>query len=47
MTKEEDDEIEEFSEALNKRIAVLEEINERLIDEARENEGEKRYIQNG
>ncbi len=42
----ENDEIEKFSEALNTRIAMLEEINERLIDEAQDNEGEKRYIQN-
>ncbi|MCK5037842.1 MAG: proteasome-activating nucleotidase [Thermoplasmata archaeon] len=40
------EEVEKFSEALNKRIAMLEEINERLIDEAQDNEGEKRYIQN-
>ncbi len=43
---DENDEIEEFSEALSKRIATLEEMNERLLDEAKENEGEKRYIQN-
>ena len=45
-TSNENEEIEKFSEALNTRIAILEEINERLIDEARDNEGEKRYIQN-
>ena len=46
QSNEENEEIEKFSEALNTRIAMLEEINERLIDEARDNEGEKRYIQN-
>ncbi len=41
-----EDEVEEFSEALAGRIASLEEMNERLIDETNKNEGEKRYIQN-
>ncbi len=53
MTKDEqeieiaqDDEVEEFSEALYNRIGSLEEMNERLLDESRRNEGEKRYIKN-
>jgi proteasome regulatory subunit len=39
-----EDEIEEFSEELQKRIAALEDMNERLLDEAKRNEGEKKYI---
>jgi proteasome regulatory subunit len=45
MSKEtEEDEIEEFSEELTKRIGTLEELNEKLLDEAKRNEGEKKYI---
>jgi len=45
MPKEtEEDEIEEFSEELQKRISTLEELNEQLLDEAKRNEGEKKYI---
>lgn len=40
-----DDEIEEFSNALAKRIAALEDMNDRLLDETKRNDGEKRYIQ--
>ncbi|MDO9538073.1 MAG: proteasome-activating nucleotidase [Thermoplasmata archaeon] len=46
MTDEEifEEEIEEFSAELKERIGALEGMNERLLDEARQNEGEKRYI---
>jgi proteasome regulatory subunit len=46
MTDEEnkDGEIEEFSTELKDRIASLESMNDRLMDEAKQNEGEKRYI---
>lgn len=45
MTKEDEEkEVEEFSEELYKRIGTLEEMNERLLDETRRNEGEKKYI---
>lgn len=40
-----DVEVDEFSEALKERIAQLEGMNERLMAEARKNEGEKRFIQ--
>ncbi|MCK4459416.1 MAG: proteasome-activating nucleotidase [Methanosarcinales archaeon] len=36
--------MEEFSEELYKRISSLEELNENLLDEARRNDGEKKYI---
>jgi proteasome regulatory subunit len=36
--------VEDFSEQLKERIAALENMNERLLDEAKQNEGEKRYI---
>ena len=38
------EQIEEFSEELQERIADLEEINDDLLDEAKRNEGEKKYI---
>ena len=45
MTEEDEDiEMEEFSEELYKRISSLEELNENLLDEARRNDGEKKYI---
>ncbi len=45
MTKEDEEkEIEEFSEELYNRISTLEEMNERLLDETKRNEGEKKYI---
>ncbi|MDD4307998.1 MAG: proteasome-activating nucleotidase [Thermoplasmata archaeon] len=39
-----DEEVEEFSVELKERIAALESMNERLLDDARQSEGEKRYI---
>lgn len=45
MSKEKDEEeIEEFSDDLQKRIATLEDLNEKLLDETKRNEGEKKYI---
>jgi uncharacterized DUF497 family protein len=46
MTDEEkqDETIEEFSVEFKERIAALESMNERLLDDARQSEGEKRYI---
>ena len=46
MTDEEkyDESIEEFSDEFKERIAALESMNERLLDDARQSEGEKRYI---
>jgi proteasome regulatory subunit len=44
MTQNQEDEVEEFSEELNQRIATLEELNEKLLEETRRNEGEKKYI---
>ena len=46
MTDDEktDGEIEEFSTELKDRIASLESMNDRLMDEAKQSEGEKRYI---
>jgi proteasome regulatory subunit len=48
MTEEEKDqaenEVKDFSDALYKRIATLEEMNERLLEETNRNEGEKKYI---
>ncbi len=38
------DEVEEFSDELKQRISALESMNERLLDDARQSEGEKRYI---
>ncbi len=40
----EDEEVVEFSHELKQRIASLETMNERLLDDARQSEGEKRYI---
>lgn len=40
----EKDDIENFSDQLKDRIAALENMNDRLMDEAKQNEGEKRYI---
>ncbi len=39
-----DNEVEEFSHDLKQRISALESMNERLLDDARQSEGEKRYI---
>ncbi|MFO7619139.1 MAG: proteasome-activating nucleotidase [Thermoplasmata archaeon] len=46
MTDEEMDEgeVEEFSHELKDRIVALESMNDRLMDEAKQSEGEKRYI---
>jgi proteasome regulatory subunit len=46
MTDEEkqDETIEEFSVEFKERIAALESMNERLLDDAKQSEGEKRYI---
>lgn len=46
MTDEDkqDETIEEFSVEFKERIAALESMNERLLDDARQSEGEKRYI---
>jgi len=39
-----EEEVEEFSVELKDRIAALESMNDRLMDEAKQSEGEKRYI---